>query len=226
MKANKNHPTEPWMQYTLSEEVANAVTHGVGTLFSIVGLVFLLLSAVREHSPISIASVTIYGVSLILLHLASTLYHSLRPVRAKRVFRIIDHCSIYVLIAGTYTPFLLIALHNTQGFLLLGIVWGLALAGIVLQVAFKGWFGKLSVVPYVGMGWLVVIIFRKLLVTLPREGIILLFAGGLLYMGGIAFYGWKRLRFHHAIWHLFVLGGSICHYLAILLYVLPVAGRA
>jgi len=226
VKANRNHSSEPWTQYTLSEEVANAVTHGVGTLVSIAGLVLLVLSAVRENSPISIASVTIYGLSLILLHLASTLYHSLRPPRAKRVFRIIEHCSIYFLIAGTYTPFLLIALHNTQGFLLLGIVWGLALLGTVLQVVFKGWFGKLSVVPYVGMGWLVIIIFRKLLVTLPREGIILLMAGGLFYTGGIAFYGWKKLRFHHAIWHLFVLGGSVCHYLAILLYLLPIAGGA
>ncbi|HDL86603.1 MAG TPA: hypothetical protein ENH11_09840 [Candidatus Acetothermia bacterium] len=220
----KERSQEPWTQYSLSEEVVNAVTHGVGTLFSIVGLVFLVLSAVREHSSLSIASVAVYGVSLILLHLASTLYHSLRAPRAKRVFRIIDHCSIYVLIAGTYTPFLLIALHNTQGFLLLGIVWGLALTGIVLQVAFKGWFGRLSVVPYVGMGWLVVIIFRKLLATLPHEGVILLIVGGLFYMGGIIFYGWKKLRFHHAIWHLFVLGGSICHYLAILIYVLPIVG--
>lgn len=139
----------------------------------------------------------------------------------KRIFRVIDHCSIYLLIAGTYTPFLLIALHDTQGFMLLGVVWGLALMGIIFQIALSGWFGKLSVLTYIGMGWLVVIVFRKLLVSLPIGGFLLLLGGGLSYLVGIIFYGWKNLPYHHAIWHLFVLGGSACHFFAIFLYLLP-----
>jgi len=126
-----------------------------------------------------------------------------------------------LLIAGTYTPFLIIGLHDTQGFLLLGVVWGLAASGIILQIAFKGWFGKLSLLPYLGMGWLMVIIFRKLIVNIPFNGFILLIAGGMAYMVGIIFYGWKKLTYHHAIWHLFVLAGSACHFFAILFYLLP-----
>ena len=212
---------DPWTEYTLGEEIANAVTHGVGTVLSMVGLALLVVHAARGHDPLRIASFTIYGTSLVLLHLASTLYHGLRPPRVKRIFRVIDHCSIYLLIAGTYTPFLLIALHDTQGFMLLGVVWGLALMGIIFQIALSGWFGKLSVLTYIGMGWLVVIVFRKLLVSLPIGGFLLLLGGGLSYLVGIIFYGWKNLPYHHAIWHLFVLGGSACHFFAIFFYLLP-----
>jgi len=149
--------SEPWVHYTLNEEIANSVTHGIGTAFSIAGLTLLVTLAVQQHDPLKIASFAIYGMSLVILHLASTLYHALRTPWVKRLFRIFDHCSIYLLIAGTYTPFLLIGLHDSQGFLLLGVVWGLAALGIILQIALKGWFGKLSVLPYIGMGWLVVI---------------------------------------------------------------------
>ena len=218
----KDSQPEPWTYYTLNEEIANAVTHGIGTALSIAGLTLLITLAALEHDPLRIASFAVYGMSLVLLHLASTLYHALRSPKAKRVFRIIDHCSIYILIAGTYTPFLLLSLHDSQGFMLLGVVWGIAFLGIIFQIAFSGWFGKLSVLTYVGMGWLVVIVFRKLMVSIPLGGFILLIAGGLAYMVGIIFYGWKRLPYHHAIWHLFVLGGSACHFFAILLYLLPI----
>ncbi len=212
---------EPWTHYTLGEEIANSVTHGIGAVLSVAGLTLLVTIAVIEHDPLRIASFTIYGVSLVLLHLASTLYHGLRPHRVKRAFRIIDHCSIYLLIAGTYTPFLLVGLHDSQGFMLLGIVWGLALLGILFQVAFSGWFSRFSVITYVGMGWLVVVVFRRLLESIPLGGFILIVAGGLAYMVGIIFYGWKRLPYHHAIWHMFVLGGSACHFFAIFFYLLP-----
>jgi len=217
----KSPSPEPWIHYTVGEEIANAVTHGVGTALSIIGLILLVTHAAFEHDPLRIASFTIYGVSLVLLHFASTLYHGLRPPRLKRVFRTIDHCSIYLLIAGTYTPFLLIGLHDSQGFLLLGIVWGLALVGILFQVVFSGWFTKLSVLTYLGMGWLVVIVFRKLVTSIPPNGFILIVAGGLAYMVGIIFYGWKKLPYHHAIWHLFVLAGSGSHFFAIYFYLLP-----
>jgi len=213
--------SEPWVHYTLNEEIANSVTHGIGTAFSIAGLTLLVTLAVQQHDPLKIASFAIYGMSLVILHLASTLYHGLRTPWIKRLFRIFDHCSIYLLIAGTYTPFLLIGLHDSQGFLLLGVVWGLAALGIILQIVLKGWFGKLSVLPYIGMGWLVVIIFRKLMVSIPFNGFILLIAGGVAYMVGIIFYGWKKLRYHHAIWHLFVLAGSACYFFAILFYLVP-----
>jgi len=212
---------EPWNRYTPGEEIANSLTHGIGALLSIVGLILLVTIAALEHDPLRIASFTIYGVSLVLLYLASTLYHGLRPPRVKRAFRIIDHCSIYLLIAGTYTPFLLIGLHNAQGFLLLGIVWGLAFLGILFQVAFRGWFTRLSVLTYVGMGWMVVLVLRELLASIPLGGFILILAGGLAYTGGIIFFGWKKLPYRHAIWHLFVLGGSICHFFAVFFYLLP-----
>ena len=221
MREKRQPQPEPWTHYTLNEEIANSVTHGIGTAFSIAGLTLLVTLAVQQHDPLKIASFAIYGMSLVILHLASTLYHALRTPWVKRLFRIFDHCSIYLLIAGTYTPFLLIGLHDSQGFLLLGVVWGLAALGIILQIALKGWFGKLSVLPYIGMGWLVVIIFRKLMVSIPFNGFILLIAGGVAYMVGIIFYGWKKLRYHHAIWHLFVLAGSACYFFAILFYLVP-----
>jgi hemolysin III len=221
MGEKRQQQPEPWTHYTLSEEVANSVTHGIGALLSIAGLTLLVTLAVQQHNPLKIASFSIYGMSLVILHLASTLYHALRTPWVKRLFRIFDHCSIYLLIAGTYTPFLIIGLHDTQGFLLLGVVWGLAALGIIFQIAFKGWFGKLSLLPYLGMGWLMVIIFRKLIVNIPFNGFILLIAGGMAYMVGIIFYGWKKLTYHHAIWHLFVLAGSACHFFAILFYLLP-----
>ncbi len=215
---NKPREPDPWTYYTLGEEIANAITHGVGTLLSIAGLTLLVTLAALAHDSLRVWSFAVYGVSLVLLHLASTLYHAIPPSRVKRMFRIVDHSSIYLLIAGTYTPFLVIGLHNMT---LLWVVWGLAAAGIGLQVAASSWFTKMSVFTYIGMGWLVIVVFRNLLADIPVGGVVLLIAGGLAYMIGIAFYAWKNLPYHHAIWHVFVMGGSACHFFAIFFYLLP-----
>jgi hemolysin III len=209
-------------EYTLGEEIANAITHGVGTALSLAGTVVLVVYAALGGDPWRIASLSVYGGSLILLHLSSTLYHALRPPKAKLVFRVFDHGSIYLLIAGTYTPFLLVTLRGPWGFSLLGVVWGIAAAGITLKAVFRR-FHRLSVLAYVLMGWLVVIASRELTSRVPVGGLVLLLAGGVAYTGGIAFYGWKRLPYGHAIWHVFVLAGSACHYAAVFLYVLPLS---
>jgi hemolysin III len=208
--------------YSRGEEIANAVTHGIGTVLSIAGLILLVVLAYHRGAGAGqLASFSVYGTSLVLLHLSSTLYHSLRSPKAKLVFRIIDHGSIYLLIAGTYTPFLVVGMPGRLAWILLGTVWGLTAVGIVTSAVFIGRFPKLSTATYVLMGWLVVIAGKELVANVPRGGITLLLAGGGVYMLGIVFYAWKKLPYNHAIWHLFVLGGSTCHYLAILFYLLP-----
>ena len=210
--------------YSLGEEIANAVTHGIGTGLSVAGLlVLVVLAYLRGATAWQIASFSVYGASLVLLHLSSTLYHSLCPPKAKLVFRILDYGSIYLLIAGTYTPFLVVGMPGTLAWILLGTVWALAITGIVLSAVFIGRFPKLSTTAYVMMGWLVVIAGKELIASIPRGGLVLLLAGGIVYMLGIIFYAWKKLPYNHAIWHLFVFGGSTCHYFAILLYLLPAA---
>ena len=207
---------------SVGEEIANSITHGVGALLSLLGTALLLYRTVRgEGSGLHVASFAIYGASLFLLHLSSTLYHALRHPGAKVVFWIFDHCSIYLLIAGTYTPFLLLSLWGRWGATLLATIWGLTILGIVFKSVFIGRLRKTSVVLYVLMGWLIVIAAREVWLRVPHEALVYVAAGGLLYTAGIAFYGWKRLPFHHAIWHLFVLGGSACHYLAVLFYLAP-----
>jgi len=208
--------------YSLGEEIANAVTHGIGTGLSVAGLILLVVLAYQRGAVAwQIASLSVYGASLVLLHLSSTLYHSLRPPKAKLVFRVFDHGSIYLLIAGTYTPFLVVGMPGTLAWFLLGTIWALAITGIVLSAVFIGRFPKLSTTAYILMGWLVVAAGKQLVANIPRGGLVLLIAGGLAYTMGIIFYAWKKLPYNHAIWHLFVLGGSISHYLAILLYLLP-----
>jgi len=194
--------------YSLGEEIANAVTHGIGTGLSVAGLTLLVVLAI---------------LSLIILYLASTLYHSFQNPPVKRVFRIIDHSAIYLLIAGTYTPFLLLCVRGAWRWALLGVVWGLALLGIGFKAFFTNRFRKISVLAYILMGWLCVIALREMLATIPSGGLILLAVGGAIYTVGIIFYVWRRVPYNHAIWHLFVMGGSICHYVAILLYLTPVA---
>jgi len=215
---------QPHRLRTLGEEIANAITHGIGAGLSVAGLTLLVtLATVRSGDVWHIVSFSIYGTTLVLLHLASTLYHSFQVPRVKLVFKIIDYGSIYLLIAGTYTPFLLISLRGVWGWALLGVIWGLAVAGIVARSLFIGRFRKLSVLTYVLMGWLCVIAFKEMLARIPFGGLILLVAGGIVYMLGIIFYAWKKLPYNHAIWHLFVMGGSICHYFAVLFYLLPKA---
>ena len=213
------HKTLP--KYSIGEDIANSVTHGIGALLSIAGTIVLLLQATRFGDTRHIVSFAIYGATLILLHISSTLYHAIRAPRARKVFRVFDHCSIYLLIAGTYTPFLLVSLWGALGLTMLIAIWALAIAGVTLKSIFMGRLKKLSVVGYVVMGWLIVIAARQLWLSVPHEALTLVAAGGLSYTVGIVFYAWKRLPYSHAIWHLFVLGGSVCHYFAILLYLLP-----
>ncbi len=206
----------------MGEEIANSITHGVGAILSLLGTALLLYRAVRgEGTGLHVASFAIYGASLFLLHLSSTMYHALRHPGAKVVFWVFDHCSIYLLIAGTYTPFLLLSLWGRWGATLLATIWGLTILGIVFKSVFIGRLRKTSVGLYVLMGWLIVVAAREVWLRVPHEALVYVAAGGLLYTAGIAFYGWRRLPFHHAIWHLFVLGGSACHYLAVLFYLAP-----
>ena len=207
--------------YSLGEEIANAIIHGIGAVFGIAALVILVVLAARQGDVWRIVSFSIYGVTLILLYLASTLYHGLRHAGAKRVFRILDHSSIFLLIAGTYTPFLLIRLRGGWGWSLFGVIWALAITGIVSKAVFINRLKKYSVLVYILMGWLIVVAIKPMLAAVPRHALWWLLAGGLCYTGGVAFYAMKSVRFSHAVWHLFVLAGSACHFLAILFYVLP-----
>jgi len=216
---------ERLVQYTPREEIANAVSHGIGTGLSLVGLGLLITRAAqRGVAPGPIFSFAVYGTTLVLLHLASTLYHSARRPRARFVFRILDHGSIYLLIAGTYTPFLIVGIPGPLAHVLLPVIWGLALLGLVRSIFLIGRFRILSPLTYLFMGWLVVVASRELLARIPPGGLALVLAGGLAYSLGLIFFAWKRLPYNHAIWHLFVLAGSACHYVAILVYLLPVAG--
>ncbi|AIF49988.1 hemolysin III family protein [Pelosinus sp. UFO1] len=204
------------------EEVMNAVTHGIGTLLAVAGLVLLTVFAYLNGRIWHIVSFSIYGTTLVLLYLASTLYHSFTNERVKRIFKILDHSAIYLLIAGTYTPFTLVPLHGVLGWTVFSLVWGLAIIGIVLKVFFVGRYKVLSTLCYLGMGWFIVFAIKPLLATVPALGMIWLFAGGLFYTLGSVFYLWKRLPYNHAIWHLFVLAGSISHFIAVFFYILPI----
>ena len=206
---------------SFAEEVAHAITHGIGLLLSIAALVMLVVFASLRGDAWHVVSVSIYGTTLILLYAASTVYHSLRPSRAKEVLRLLDHAAIYLLIAGTYTPFTLVNLRGGWGWSLFGVVWGLAALGVVFETAATQRWRTLSVVLYVGLGWLVAIAVKPLLNTVETGGLILIALGGLAYTGGIVFYRWRELPYNLAVWHVFVLVGSACHFFAILFYVIP-----
>ncbi|KEZ78967.1 PAQR family membrane homeostasis protein TrhA [Salinisphaera hydrothermalis] len=212
--------------YTLGEEIANAVTSGIGTALSIAGLVVMVVYAALDGSAWHVVGVSIFGASLIFSHLASTLYHAISPPRAKHVFRVIDHLAIYVLIAGTYTPFTLVNLRGAWGWSLLVLIWLLGLAGVLIKTTALRRIRYLSTAFYVAMGWTVVLVIRPLLESVAPGGIWLLLAGGLSYTAGVAFFAWDRLPYNHAIWHLFVIGGSACHFFAVLFYVVPLAPSA
>ncbi len=208
--------------YTLGEEIVHSITHGVGVALSVAGLTLLLVLAILYGNAYQIVSFSIYGASLIFLYLASTLYHSFQHPRVKRVFKIIDHSAIYLLIAGTYTPFLLVAIRGVWGWTLLVIIWGLAILGISFKTLFIHRFQNLSVLAYVLMGWLSVVAVNELLVNLPLGGLIWLAVGGVVYTVGVIFYAMHKIPYTHAVWHVFVMGGSICHYFAVLFYLTPV----
>lgn len=207
--------------YSRGEELANSITHGLGILLAITGLVLLILVAAWHGTARHVVSSSLYGSTLVLLYLASTLYHAVQQPKAKKILRIFDHSAILLLIAGTYTPLTLISLQGPWGWSLFGTIWGLALFGIVLEMTSLRRFRILLIALYLVMGWAVVIAVKPLLMHVPSMGLWLLLAGGLCYTGGVGFYLWKRLPYHHAIWHLFVLAGSTLHYLAIFYDVLP-----
>jgi hemolysin III len=206
---------------SFGEELANAVTHGVGLVASLIGVPILISAAIGRGDSWHIAGCTVFAVSLLGLYGASTLYHALPPCRAKRVFRLVDHGAIYLLIAGTYTPFTLGVLRGGWGWLLFGVVWSLAAFGIAFKAIFRFRYPHWSTLFYLGMGWLAVVALRPLAAAVPQTGLWLLVVGGLLYTGGVAFYVWDRPRYSHTVWHLFVLGGSTCHFFAVLWYALP-----
>lgn len=208
-------------RYTRREEYANIGTHAVGVVFSIAALVLMVLYAVENGDPYFIVAVSIFGATLILLYLMSTLYHSVRHPKVKHVFRVFDHSCIYLLIAGSYTPFTLVTLRGGWGWTLFGLTWGLALCGIIFKIFFTKRFSILSTLMYIALGWLVIVAIKPLLGAVPTGGVAWLVAGGLLYTFGVVFYAWRRIPYHHAIWHLFVMAGSFCHFLAVYYYVIP-----
>ena len=208
-------------RYGLLEEILNSVTHGAGALISIAGLTLLIVFSSIYGQTTHIVSCTIYGTTLVLLYTASTLYHGFQKPNIKHVFKILDHSCIYILIAGTYTPFMLVTVRGALGWTIFSIVWGLTILGIVFKAFFVNRFKIVSTIAYILMGWLVILAIKPLFYALPGGGIFWLISGGLAYTIGTIFYAWKKLPFNHAIWHLFVLAGSVCHFLAIMFYVVP-----
>lgn len=206
--------------YSFHEELWNSITHGVGAFLSVAALVLLLVYAAGGGAS-HVISAAIFGVTLILLYSASTLYHSFRQPRLKSFFKILDHSCIYLLIAGTYTPFLMVTLRGVLGWVLFAVIWLMALAGVLFKIFFVHRFKILSTIAYIFMGWIIIFAIKPLTAALPSGGLIWLVAGGLAYTTGAIFYAWDRLPFNHAIWHLFVLAGSVCHFFAVIFYVLP-----
>ncbi len=205
----------------IKKEAVSSSIHGIATLFSIAGLVVLVEMARRYGTIWHLVSFSIYGATLVLLYLTSTLYHGLKLTRARSLFRILDHSAIFLLIAGTYTPFLLVNLRGPWGWSMFGVEWGLAVLGVVFKVFFAGRLRIISTGIYLLMGWLIVVTIKPLVLSLPWTGSLLILVGGLLYTGGVVFYHRRDFFYHHAVWHLCVILGSLCCFLAILWYVLP-----
>jgi hemolysin III len=203
------------VRYSFGEEVANSITHGVGWLLSVGGLATLVTFAAITGGALRVVSCAVFGSTLVLLYAASTLYHSLPSERAKHVFRVLDHSAIFLLIAGTYTPLSLVAVGGPWGWSLFGAIWSLAAIGVLLNSLAPGRWRWASIALYVTMGWLVVIAIRPLVAAVSTGVLVLIVAGGVAYTLGLAFYGWRRLPYGHAVWHLFVLAGSVLHYLAV-----------
>lgn len=210
-------------RYPPAEELANRLTHGFGALLSVAGLVLMVVWSTLHGDAWVVTSTAVYGVSLVVLYTASTLYHSVTSDRWKRLLQKVDHAAIYLLIAGTYTPFVLGPLRGGWGWTLFGIVWGFAVVGIILKLFFAGRADVLSTIAYLVMGWLVVIAIKPLIAALPAGALWLLVGGGLCYTVGTIFYLWEKLPYNHAVWHVWVLGGSICHWAAVFGYVVPSA---
>lgn len=201
---------------TLGEEIFNSITHAIGTLLSIAALVILIVFAVIRGNVWHVVSFSIFGSTLVLLYLSSTLYHSFTKEKVKNLFARFDHASIFLLIAGTYTPFVLTTLRGSLGWTLFGIIWGLAIAGAVIRSIYLTRFRKLMVGIYLAMGWLFIIAIVPMVRNLPASSIAFLFIGGGCYSLGVIFYAWRNLKYGHGIWHLFVLAGSIMHFFSVL----------
>lgn len=214
-----HHSNAP--SYTLGEELFNSISHGIGFLLSVAALVLAVIQAAFHGDAWCVVSAAIYGSTLILLYCMSTLYHSITHPTAKKVFRIFDHTTIFLLIAGTYTPITLVSMRGTIGWIIFGIVWGTAVLGIVLNSISIEKFKKFSMIAYIAMGWAVVIGVKPLINSMETRGLLLLVFGGLFYTIGIIFYALKKFKFMHSIWHLFVLAGSVLQYFAVYFYILP-----
>jgi len=212
---NREDPTK---FQSLGEEIANSITHGIGVAISVAILVLLVVFASKRGDTWRIVSFSIFGSSLIILYMASTLYHSFPQKRVKHFFRIMDHSSIYILIAGSYTPITLISMRGAWGWTIFGLVWGFAILGIISTVFLIGRFKIFSTAIYLFMGWLILIAIKPMILMVPRGMIIWLFIGGAFYTLGITFYLWKKMPYHHMIWHIFVLAGSISHFFGMLFY--------
>jgi hemolysin III len=207
--------------FTKGEEIANSITHGIGGLLSIAALVLLIVFSSLYGNAWHVVSFTIFGVTMVLLYTASTLVHSFPKGKVKDFFEILDHSSIYFFIAGTYTPFLFIAVKGWLGWTLFGVVWGLAIAGTIFKSFFVKKYLHTSTLLYVVLGWMIVFAWSSLVENLPPNGLTLLIVGGVLYTVGTIFYVWRGFKYHHAIWHLFVVAGSTAHFFAVLFYLLP-----
>lgn len=211
----KSRPSRECKQ-SLGEEIANSVSHGVGLLAALVAAPFIVLSAGQGGSTVRIAGASIFATTMVLLYLTSTLYHALPRNRAKRIFQVLDRAAIFLMIAGTYTPFTLGVLRGTWGWTLFGLVWSLALAGVVLTAVGGVRYPKLSTGLYLAMGWLVLIAIKPLWLRVPSWGLFWLLAGGIAYTVGVVFYAAKRVSYNHFVWHLFVIMGTACHFIAVL----------
>lgn len=221
VRGSMGNQSSSYQGYSRSEEIANSVSHGIGCLLGIVGLVLLLTQALEAQvGGRVLTSLSLYGASLIVLFLASTLYHAIPYPPAKRWLKLFDHCAIYLLIAGTYTPFLLIGLNSPLARGLMVVIWSLALAGIIFKLTIAERFRGVSVITYLLMGWLSLVVIYQMATRLAVGSVTLLAVGGIVYSLGVIFYVCKRIPYNHAIWHGFVLGGSVCHFFAIYLYLL------
>jgi len=205
--------------YSPTEEKINVISHSVGFFVSIVALVLLVLRAVMYGNVLHVVSFTIFGISLIMLYAASSLYHSAKNEERRSRLKIFDHASIYVLIAGTYTPYTLVSLHGSTGWIIFGVSWGIALVGITLKLFFTGRFSIASTIMYVLMGWVIIFAINPLIHNLSSEGLFWLFLGGVAYTLGAVLYSIKKIKFNHAIFHILVLVGSLCHFISIFFYV-------
>lgn len=208
--------------YEAKEEKLNVISHGIGLILSIVALVLLVVYASIYGSSYHIVSFSIYGASLIVLYSASTLYHYIQSTKIRYRLNIFDHASIYILIAGTYTPFTLVVLKGWVGWAIFGVSWGLAITGVVLKFFYTGKYDKISTITYVLMGWLIIFAVKPLVTNLPFEGLMWLLSGGIFYTAGAVLYSVKRIKYNHAVFHIFVLLGSISHFIAVFFYVLPI----